>query len=186
MPVSKSQLPQLGFPPVPGQLKGVPRHMLLQPVPPQAAVALACVQSVQVVDVTAQRVVSLFAEQEVPPPQRCAPVLQPVTHVPVLQLAVPLGKLQRTPQPPQLLVVAVDVSQPLVSLATVAQLAKPGLQPDVPAGTVQPPEALQVVAPALTLERSVQLWPQVPQFVGVFRFWQTPPQQPWPAAQLHV
>src|SRR6185436_15699497 len=78
VPVSKSQLPQLGFPPVPGQLNVVPRQVLLQPVPPQAALALACVQSVQVVDDTAQWVVSLFAAQEaLPPPQKCRPAGQP-------------------------------------------------------------------------------------------------------------
>jgi hypothetical protein len=153
--VSKSQLPQLGFPPVPGQLKVDPRHALLQPVPPQAAVALAWVQSVQVVDVTAQWVVSLFAEQEVP--QRCAPALQPVTHVPVLQLAVPVGKLQSTPHPPQLLFESVDVSQPSVSLVAAVQLAEPGLQAEVPVAMVQPPELLQVTPPDLTLASSVQL-----------------------------
>jgi hypothetical protein len=173
--VSKFQLPQLGLPPVPGQLNVVPRHVLAHGVP-QTAVALAWVQSVQVVAVNAQRVVSLFGAHEVP--QRCEdPATQLVTHVPVLQLAVPVGKLQVTPQPPQLLFVLVGVSQPSVSLAAVAQLAKPELQPDVPAGTVQPPEALQVAPPVLTLESRVQLWPHVPQFVGVFKLWQTPPQQ---------
>ena len=78
VPVSKSQLPQLGFPPVPRQLNVVPRHVLLQPPLPQAALALAWVQSVQVVDVTAQRVVSLFAEHELmPPPQKCCAAMQP-------------------------------------------------------------------------------------------------------------
>lgn len=177
---SKVQLPQLGLPPTPAH-KRRPTQVLLQGFP-QTALALAWVQSVHVVAEAAQWVVSLFGWQVLP--QRCdCPATQLVTHVPVLQLATPVGKLHGTLQPPQLLFVLVGVSQPSVSLATVAQLAKPALQPEVPVGTVQPPEALQVVAPALTLDKSVQLWPHAPQFVGVFRFWQTPPQQPWPLAQ---
>jgi hypothetical protein len=53
--------------------------------------------------------------------------LQPVSvHVPVAHDAVPLVREQGTPQPPQLLLVVVDVSQPL--LGSPSQLWKPELQ----------------------------------------------------------
>ena len=44
---SKFQLPQLGLPSRPGQLRVVPWHAFAHWFPPQAAVALACVQSRQ-------------------------------------------------------------------------------------------------------------------------------------------
>ena len=169
---SKFQLPQLGFPRTPGQLSVVPMQAFAHCTPEQPTVALGCEQSRQPVP---QCKGSVDATQVAP--QRFVPRLHPVMHAPVVQEAIPLGKLQGTPHPPQLLFVEVGVSQPSVSLATAAQLPKPGLQPDVPTGTKQPPEALHVAAPALTLDRRVQLCPHEPQFVGVFKSWQTPPQQ---------
>src|SRR5262245_14068515 len=47
VPDSKSQLPQLGRPPTPGQLNVVPLHVLAHWVPPQAAAAFGCRQSRQ-------------------------------------------------------------------------------------------------------------------------------------------
>jgi hypothetical protein len=64
----------------------------------------------------------------------------PTLQVPVAQLAVAFGWLQVTPQPPQLVLVLVGVSQPSVSLVPVEQLANPGAQ--AVCGTTQPPELL--------------------------------------------
>lgn len=136
VPVSKSQLPQLGFPPVPAQLKVVPRHVLLQPVPPQAALALAWVQSVQVVDVTAQWMMSLFAEQGVPPPQKCRPVGQP--QVPLARHCKPsvLSQLALTPQ-----------AAPLPTVVGTWQM---------PLGI--PPPALHTLRPPETRAQSAAVW----------------------------
>jgi hypothetical protein len=87
-------------------------------------------------------------------------------QLPVEQLAVPLvGVVHGMPQPPQLVLVLVCVSQPSTSFEFDEQLAKPGAHADC--GTTQPPVLLhETVLVLLMCASTVQSWPQLPQFVG--------------------
>ena len=71
---------------------------------------------------------------------------------------------QEIPQPPQFVAVLVGVSHPSTSFDTAEQLAKP----DVHAawGTTHPPLLQLTLAVLLMCPSTVQLLPQVPQFVG--------------------
>lgn len=89
------------------------------------------------------------------PSQLPKPVEQLGTHVPELQVVVPLGLVQVEPQAPQLLVVFRDVSQPFFGLPS--QLANPALQ----TGAHVPPTQLVVPLPF------VHAMPQPPQLFAL-------------------
>jgi hypothetical protein len=94
----------------------------------------------------------------VTPSQLAHPGLQDaIWQVPVEHVEVALAREHTTPQPPQLLSVSIEVSQPLSGLPS--QSAQPGAQ----VGTQAP--LLQMVVPCAL----VQLIPQAPQFIGEFK-----------------
>jgi len=108
------------------------------------------------------------------PSQLPRPAAQATPQVPALHVAVPpAGVGQALLQAPQWASeVRVSVSQPLAALPS--QLPRPVMHmpPHAPAVQVATPPA-----------EAGQRLPQVPQWVGlVWRFWQSPSQQVWPAA----
>jgi hypothetical protein len=84
------------------------------------------------------------------------PALQDeMLQLPLAQVAVAFGCVHAIPQPPQLVLVLVGVSQPSVSLVPLEQLAYPAAQADC--GTTQPPEPLHcTLAPDFRWGSAVQ------------------------------
>ncbi len=75
-------------------------------------------------------------------------------QLPVAQLAVPFAMLQEIPQPPQLVFVVVDVSQPSASPDAVEQSANPDEQADL--GMTQLPPLHETALPLPTCGSTVQ------------------------------
>ena len=143
---------------MPSQLDHPALQLRMPQVPePQVALALAREQVVPQVPQLARVVVGVSQPLAVLLSQFSKPVSQPTNwQVPVAQVSPAPGRLQVTPQAPQLARVVVGVSQPLLSMPS--QLDHPALQ------ELMAQIPLEQLADALAREQVV---PQVPQSVRV-------------------